>query len=186
MWSSFWGQLYWKKLITATALTFLLLLGIQGPLYSSLEVIRTTSVSGVQPLIHQVAAHINAGTALTTEEKTYLESLHPFDDQWNYTPTDISPTIFDGRFSLERIRNDPMKMVDIWWDLLVRNPRVNLKHLSKSSALVWKITAASSGEMFAAHIMWSGDPNNQATIIPEKLGLQPRSLLSSLNLPFAR
>jgi hypothetical protein len=155
-------------------------MGGQGVLNRTLDVSRITWAK-LQPFIDQVAAHVAAGTPMTPEERAYVESLHPTTDKWNYTCYDHQRYYFDGKFSLERVDEQPGTLIRVWWSLLRRDPLVNLEHMRCSSALIWRISTGDS--YLSAYGMWRDSQGALHTIEPNAHGLAWSPVLPSLAHP---
>lgn len=165
---------YWRPVLLALLFAVLLWIGIRGPLYNALNVSRNRWFP-LTPLIHQVGAHLVAGTPLSDRERDYLDTIHPLVDNWNYYCYAVDKTIFDGRFRGEIIAGDPIKFLRTWWILTSRRPAITLHHLVCSSSLVWRVTQPPQGFLNVSAV-WQ-TPDGILTIVPNQLGLKPASIL---------
>jgi hypothetical protein len=160
-------------------------MSVRVPLYDVVGVARSQWV-GLQPLVHQVAAQIDAGTKVSEAEAGYLDSIRPIADHWRYSCYTINPTLFDGRFSAAPIEADPWRFVRLWASLTWRNPGVTLRHLICSSALVWRITEPADNLLEGPAVWVSDDDTVIVTFGYPIAGFEPASLLPSYRLPLAK
>ena len=157
--------------------------GVRGPLFHVLGVSGPGWVS-LAPIVHQVAAHIDAGTEMNPADEAYLDAMRPLSDRWRYACSSINPTLFDGRFSPGSLERDPARFIGIWAQLTARNPGATLHHLACSSALVWRITQPASSTV-EGPALWVFDDGTVLTFGQPIAGVEPASLLPRLKLPLA-
>jgi hypothetical protein len=175
---------HWKPLLAASTLAIGLWLGVQVPLRDLLQVAPAGWV-GVAPLVHQVAAHVDAGTRMSQADSDYLETIRPLSDRWRYSCYTINPTLFDGRFVGTVISADPDRLVQVWQRLTWESPKVNLRHLACSSSLLWRITEPPGG-FISGPALWVSDDDGVISVVPNDLGISSASRLPTLLLPAAR
>ncbi len=171
-----------RSLVAATTLAISLWMAVIGPFYNSLDVSRVKWFS-LQPLIFQVAAHVAAHTPLLPDEASYLNTIRPMEDNWQYSCYGIVPVIFlIPTFNGSIIDADTNKFIRIWWQLTIRNPEINIKHLVCSSQLIWRIFSPPDGFLYAMNIRGEGGSINY--ISPNQLELYPNSRLPHLSILF--
>src|SRR5262249_33477554 len=93
----------WRPLGGAVLVLVGLWAGVRGPLYDALGVSRQPVMKHM-PAVHQVAAHVAAGTPLEPDERAFLEEVHPLADGWRYDPYCIDPTVWRGGFQWDYLR----------------------------------------------------------------------------------
>lgn len=134
---------FWKRryAILWASLVFVLgYLGIRGPLYDILKVDRTSGTSlGNTLLLHHIAAHVQAGTYFTDEERTYLDELYPLKNGWPYDCCSVNTVYYTEKFNGSLFAKTSSKVQTIFINTILRNPFVNLKHLSCSSVMYWEL-----------------------------------------------
>ena len=166
---------YWPKPGVAFLITLGVYFGIRGPIYDAVGVRKANWVR-LQPLIHQVAAHVSRGTLLDEEETIYLDKIHPLLDKWKYNCSLLDFTLYDGKFHTGVISEDPERFVWLWLNLLWRNPKVNLGHIQCSSSLVWRVTQPPD-QLLRTTAMYIGKRQEIFTIAENLNGLLPSSYL---------
>ena len=167
----------WRRVAAALVLALVLVAGIRGPLYRALG-IHGPAIWLALPFIHQVAAHVRAGT-VPPEQIEYLGRIRRLDDGWGYRWATIDPTLFSpgARFDWQVIIENPRRFLDAWWAMTRRNPGVTLRHLRRSSSLVWRVRQKGPG--FRPYYLKVGD-GVVTTIAANDLGLERRSKLPSV------
>ncbi|MGD8451507.1 MAG: hypothetical protein PVJ57_06785 [Phycisphaerae bacterium] len=145
------------------AVLVILAIGVGGwyarePLYDKVGVDREKRGEGLAGiLLHQVAAHVAAGTPLTPEEHEFLSTIHPLDTKWAYTPYRASVSLHDGRVQLNTLSTERDRFFQLWGDLLQRNPSVNAHHMLCASSLIWRITPPPDAMWLGGRISIAGD-----------------------------
>ncbi len=138
----FWKQ---RRLMMYAAGAFVLLLGLlYGPVYSYLKVRHVPEFRTVL-FLHHIAAHLQAGTPLNTEETNYLGKLAPL-DTWKYDCCWVNPTLMPifprgqhSNFDLPLLKQDLQRPTIIAFDLFLKNPSVDFAHMACTGELVWKV-----------------------------------------------
>jgi hypothetical protein len=137
----------WKRLAAAGGILLLLLALMYGPIYANLRV-KHVPEFGTILFLHHIAAHLDAGTSLTTEQETYLNQLAPI-NSWNYdccqaNPTMIAvfPGVFQQNYDLPLLRRDIFKPTRIALNLFLKNPIVDIKHMICTGQIIWSINSS--------------------------------------------
>jgi hypothetical protein len=179
----------WRRLAAAAGVFVILLAAMYGPVYSLLKVKHVPEFSTIL-FLHHIAAHLQAGTILTTDEKDYLSKLAPL-DRWNYDCCEDNPTqasIFPGKivqnFDLPLLRQDIQKPARIALDLFLKNPSVDLRHNICASQLVWSLNSTCP-DLILTSLKPYPDPSDPATFNrfnPNDMGFKADSKLPSLLL----
>ncbi len=107
-------------------------------MYTLAGVQKVSDVLGDTIYLHHFGAHVNAGTPLTDEERSYFNSLAPL-NQWKYYCCNVTPLYFDPAFDRSLFEANRDKHLRIFIDLLLRDPMVDVRHILCSSGLVWKL-----------------------------------------------
>jgi len=168
---------YKRQLLLAFSLSVALWLVIIGPVYMLADVSRLRP--GLQFMVHHVAAHLNAGTPMNSEEIAFLNNLRPIGDRWQYNCVSLMPT-FDYhfqrgvRFNWDFLVANPIRFVKLFVALTARNPKVALEHLECQSAFVWNVKAPPP-EQGTINVQ---DTGKITTIMNNKFGLALDSKLS--------
>ncbi len=165
----------WRQLLIAGCLALTLWYACQRPLQQLLGM-----NAGMNPInqiyIHQIAAHLNAGTPFSEDELQRLAAVHPAPQDWDYNCYTHAPTTnpFDWNLLLESNPDLPQ----IFWTTLKRNPSVNLSHIVCSSSIVWRITKPKKVQMVTYMIFVQGKKISSIPI--NELGLRSRPILPRL------
>jgi hypothetical protein len=128
---------FWKR-ITRSLVLFVVLYGlIHGPLYSYLKVETPQFGFLQQIMMHHISAHINKGQPLSSVENKLAASLIP-SNQWGYNCcTALSIMFTPGYDDLKTSINGPI-VQQLFLDLALKEPMVELKHLQCVSSIVWR------------------------------------------------
>jgi hypothetical protein len=177
---------HWRQL-GATCLGVIVIFAVWAGPVSALLGVRQERWVRVLPLIPQVAAHVSGGTPMDDAERTYLNSIRPLSDKWNYSCYSIDSTLYDGGFRRAVVAEDPERFFQTWWDLTTRNPRVNVQHVLCSSSLVWRIGLPERA-WFTTTPVWKRDgqirtiPDNRDGVVEESQMPQVRDRMGGFLL----
>jgi len=127
----------WKTLFIVVLLLAGLRSFIRGPIYDALKVARHPGQSSLV-LVHHVAAHIHAGTTLTTQEQEYLNTIHPLPN-WPYDCTYAGKTTYSPDFSRSVFDESPWPLRELSLKLFLRSPWVDIEHMICNGQLVWAL-----------------------------------------------
>jgi hypothetical protein len=177
----------WKRITYAAGFLVVTLAVVFGPVYSTLHV-KHVPEFGVAVFLHHIAAHINAGTPLTTDEREYLGKLAPL-DSWRYDCCVVNPTLIPifPKYSFQNmdlpiLKEDINKPISISLALFLRNPGVDLHHMACASELVWKI-GSKCGDMITeslSPLSNSLNPVESFRISRNEFGFKPASVFPLL------
>lgn len=174
---------YWKPLALSLVLAVLLVVTVRGPLYRALGV--GPSQPGLVWLpLHQIAAHLVAGTPLTDQERAVVLQLRP-DMPWPYDCAMIDPTIFDSKLNEAYLQTHTSEVVQLFVQLTLRRPAVNLAHLRCSTAASWRITLSPQDFYYISDLDKDGRARTLAPPYNGSAGFQ-LSRTRPLALPFER
>jgi hypothetical protein len=141
----------WRPIGVAVGATLLLVLVVEIPLASALDV-RANRQPAILYVQH-IANQINSGTHLTADERATLSKIYPLDRRWPYDCHSIQATWSGpGAIPLQRFTSKSSELRTIALDLALRNPGAELDHLACSSELLWKPSAPDGQTYF---LEWS-------------------------------
>lgn len=174
----------WRPVIYALIVAIGLWWGVTGPFYQLVGVRGNVNQYFLQYLtIHQIAAHLDANTPLTSTERDYLDQISPVNNGWPYSCYAIRRTVELRNFDWDPISQDTGKFFQTYLALLARNPGVNLTHLVCHGSLIWEITQPRQAYGYTEILTPPIDEQNRLTYIAENsLGLEPSPLLPGLAL----
>jgi hypothetical protein len=134
----------WKKILAAAGIFILLLVAMYGPGYSRLQV-KHVPEFGTSLFLHHIAAHLEEGTPLSSDQADFLNKLAPI-GEWDYNCCQINPTllaIFPGAYQqnyyLPALEQDISRPARVAFDLFRKDPFVDLKHMTCAGQLVWNL-----------------------------------------------
>jgi hypothetical protein len=167
---------YRKPLINVGLILSAIIIIITGILFPLAKVINVPEL-GPRMFLHHIAAQVDANTRLIPEEKTFLDTLLPF-NEWEYHCCTIVPIIYKENFNNKYLRENTMQVMQLYLKLTFRNPGVELQHLLCSASPIWSLQPFCywPGTDFAVN-----QPGNW--IVPNELNLNENSLLPSLVNP---
>jgi hypothetical protein len=104
---------------------------------------------GAVLFLHHIAAHIKAGTALSFDQKSYLEQIAPL-PSWDYACCSNIPTVFSlfpnspetQNYDLPIIRQDINRPSRIALELFLKDPMVDLKHISCMGQIIYSVNSS--------------------------------------------
>jgi len=112
---------------------------INGPLFDVIGVERVAEGHFDNILLHHISAHIDVGTPLDDDQKTYLDSLYPL-GEWGYSCCMNSEMLRKPGFNEETFHANSALNQKIVFDLVVKDPGINLRHMLCASDMVWNVT----------------------------------------------
>ena len=137
--------------------------GVKLWLYPSLKVAPT--MIRMNAVIHLVAAHVDAGTPLTAEERKTLSGVHRLEDHWSYDPYRLESTLFGPTFGFSKFTVYPSDLPWIAWRMTLRNPEVTLRHFYHSSMFAWRIKEPEGGSQYSQYyILWDDKANDGSSL----------------------
>ena len=118
---------FWKPYASAAALSIFLILLVRGPIYDQWIVAQERSGQSNLIFLHHIAAHIDAGTNLTTDEEQYLNQFQPVND-WNYSCCYVGNISYDQDFNRSGFLSNTPSNRKLAIDLFKRAPLVDIRH----------------------------------------------------------
>jgi hypothetical protein len=173
---------YWKRLSASLLLCAALLLLMKGPVFDWLSVDRSKTGQSNLILAHHIAAHLDAGTPLKTDEEQYLNEFMPVDD-WYYYCCYVGTVSYDSDFAREEFLNSSAENRKLVLDLFLRDPLVDVRHMLCSGEMVWKYMN-NQCIMKSVHGFNSWAPGETSWIIPNDAGLKEDSRIPALVQPY--
>lgn len=130
---------YAKSIIAILVISFLIWLGIRGPIYDLAHVNKAGVPSLPYFIFPYLASHENAGTKLTVTESTFLNNALPNDGYKSYQCETTVPIIFNSSLNRQFIENNSNRLVSLFIDLTLRNPKATFSHFFCANSMVWRI-----------------------------------------------
>lgn len=133
---------YWKnykKFIIGNAVVAILIVFVQGPLYSKLK-IKTPSEESFGILIQQIAYTMSVGGKIEEEDKQLLYEILPEED-WidSYAPFLVDPIKWNSNFSSTTLGENKGEFIKIWLKTLSKNFLNYVKAYSLETYGFWSI-----------------------------------------------
>jgi hypothetical protein len=129
---------WWKPLLQTLALTTILYAVIHGPIYNAIKIGHRPLGFVQEVMLHHISAHINTGKPLTPSEQELADFILP-KDQWRYNCCTALPIIMHSPnyHGLDTEVHGPA-IRELFIDLAVKEPLVELTHLKCVSSIVWR------------------------------------------------
>jgi hypothetical protein len=173
---------YRKQLSGSLLLCLALFLVMKGPVYSWLNVDRSKSGQSNLILLHHIAAHLDADTALKADEEEYLNSFLSIPD-WNYYCCYVGTISYDNDFERDRFLASSSENRKLALDLFLRDPLVDVQHTVCSGELTWRFND-NQCYMKSTHGFNSWVPGEVSWIVPNDAGLKEDSKFPTLVTPY--
>ncbi len=106
------------------------------PLSKALNVTQETEGQVDNILLHHISAHVAAGTTLTVEESTYLDSLLPL-EEWKYSCCTNTAMWLNSNFDRDAFHANSDYNRQLELSLFSRNPSLEFRHMLCASDLIW-------------------------------------------------
>lgn len=128
---------WWRPLLQALALTTILYAVIHGPIYNAIKIGHRPLGFVQEVMLHHISAHINTGQPLTPSEQKLADFILP-GDQWGYDCCSALPIMRSPNYpGLDTEVHGPA-IRELFVDLAVKEPLVELTHLKCVSSIVWR------------------------------------------------
>lgn len=171
----------WKRIAQAGVLFALVFGVVSGPVYQWAGVKRVSNVLRDTIFLHHIGAHVAGGTPLTDAEREYLNALNPLSN-WVYYCGNVNSLFFIPEFNNELFAANSARNLQIFLDLLVRDPKMELTHWKCVSSFVWQVLDSKTG-----HLMIYRDDNGKVRWVETNpFGIQESSRISRMVEPFFR
>ena len=118
---------YWKSYSAALILGITTYLILQGPVYDRITVDNSDTGQSNLTYLHHIAAHVDAGTHLTTSERAYLNDFLPLEN-WDYTCCYVGNISYDPDLERSAFLSNTPRNRKLAFDLFRRDPLVDISH----------------------------------------------------------
>ena len=132
----------WRNVGKASVLFILLFTAIRGPLYTALNVDRNGFGGVNQIYVQIIAAHLEAGTPATDEDRAWIEEIAPA-DAWVYDSCVVNKMRMQPGFDWELAAVSAERNLKTVLSLTRRAPWVTLRHFFASSRMIWQVQPGS-------------------------------------------
>lgn len=127
-----------KHFAKALVLSTILLIFFIGPVYKIFKVDNSFRLPAALVFIHPIAAHIDAGTTITSAEAELLNQIFSLEKGWPYSCYDATIMSYQGVF-FQPVLDHPIELAKIFFRLTLKNPGVTLRHFFCLSSFLWQI-----------------------------------------------
>ena len=173
---------YWKQFIGSFLITVLIYAVVNGPLYALMGVSKVSTGQSNLVLLHHISAHVANETPLEEDERAYLNSILPL-KQWDYSCCTVSTVSYDKELERSRFLMNTQENMRIATSLFLRNPMVDIRHMTCASELVWRF-ANNTCYIKSTHGFNSWEMDQQKWIRSNEMGLVANSQLPELLVPY--
>lgn len=137
-----------RRAITAVlVVTVAIGLFVRFPLKQMLDV--ADSPIATIAILQRVAAHVEAGTEIPPEDREFLETLRPLDEDWPYECQTVQTTwVGPVAIPFGSYVNEGERLQRIWLGLALDDPMVEVRHIACSSQIIWRVTDSGSYTYF--------------------------------------
>ncbi|MBK9118503.1 MAG: hypothetical protein IPM18_02725 [Phycisphaerales bacterium] len=141
----------WPQMVVVLLLVGGTWYAAKGPVRAALGIAR--SPLGIELLMmHHVAAHVAAGTT-TEPERAEMTGLFPDFDEWPYRADTSRPFLYGHARGMEIIGQNAEAIRRVFWSTAARRPDVNLWHVVRNAALVWRVQTP-PGTLYPMSPVW--------------------------------
>jgi hypothetical protein len=136
-----------RSVASVLVLTVTVALFVRFPLKQMLDV--GDSPVATIAVLQRVAAHVEAGTEIDPGDRDFLETLRPLDEPWPYECQTVQTTwVGPEAIPFESYVDEGDRLREIWLDLALESPVVELRHIACSSQILWRISDAGTVTYF--------------------------------------
>lgn len=160
----------WKKLLPTFALTATLVLLIQGPLYSALNIKPSNFAEGQGVSLQQVAAVVCENGEISKDEAEFISNIISLDDiPKAYNPSTVDNLKGYSTFDHAFLNSHPSEYITVWRSILFKNPWTCIKTWLMTTRGFWGFNVYI--EPFA--ITWESEELNihQVNIVKNLTGI---------------
>jgi hypothetical protein len=128
----------WRVPMITGAVAAVVVFLVTGPLYASAEVIPNAAVPAEVFLPDVAASYVSEPETFTAADVDMLDDVAPL-QVWTarYDCDESTPLLFDPAFDHQPVRAEPMKWLELEFDVLVRDPDSVLEHRACSSSYLY-------------------------------------------------
>ena len=159
--------------------TLLVIIVVQGPVYSRLGVDSSSTVESLGVPIQQVARVIAYDGELSPEAEDVFYSIMPR-ETWKaaYRPLLVDSVKWNPSFNAAALSENKLGFVSAYLDTGLRNPQLYLEGFLMSSAGFWNpLVGTNENVAYVQLDMWNTSPISQIDIIESLTGVSLRSVL---------
>lgn len=138
---------YSRQFIMSLIVAIILWIGVQIGLSTILGVKHWGEEYNNRIFVQQIIAHIKNHTSLKQDEKAFINTLSPELGEWGYSCYTFNSIMYDSIYSpnWREINRNSYKIRKLYFDLLIRNPKVNISEFICRSSIIWRITQFPDG-----------------------------------------
>lgn len=127
---------YWLRISLVILIVTSAWFTTTGPLSNVLNVTQESEGQFDNILLHHISAHVAAGTPLSAEESSYLESLLPL-KEWKYSCCTNTAMWLNSDFDRDAFHANSDYNRRLELSLFTRNPSLEFRHMLCASDLIW-------------------------------------------------
>ena len=160
----------WKKLLAAFFLTSVLILFVQGPLYSYLNIRPSNFAEGQGVSLQQIAAVVTEDGKISDSERKFINKIIPLEDiPKAYNPSTVDNLKGYETFDHDFLNSHSAEYIQVWRSILFKNPWICTKAWLMTTRSFWGFNVFI--EPFA--ITWPSEELNiyQVNIIEKITGI---------------
>ena len=177
----FFFKPYWRVILRGLAVALLAWIGVKGLLNWAYNPETGNSSQSNLILLSHIAAHVEAGTELDTEQSVYLNSLMPLED-WEADCCYIGGLSYNPDFDRQTYLENFSKNLRLTVNLFLRDPLVDVRQQLCASEMNW-VFCGNRCSLKSLHAFNDVTPGGESWILPNEYGLQAQSLLPGLVTP---
>ena len=177
----FFFKPYWRVILRGLAVALLAWIGVKGLLNWAYNPETGNSSQSNLILLSHIAAHVEAGTELDTEQSAYLNSLMPLSD-WEADCCYIGGLSYNPDFDRQTYLENFPKNLRLTVNLFLRDPLVDVRQQLCASEMNW-VFCGNRCSLKSLHAFNDVTPGGESWILPNEYGLQAQSLLPGLVTP---
>ncbi len=168
---------FWKPVLITGVITLML---TQGFTFFSTRLLDVfiNSGKGTSILLHHIIAHVDHGTPMNEAQLAHLDHILPL-DQWVYQCGTVDTVMWNANTDRTYYAETLDQTTDLFFDLLKKDPWVDVQHQICASELVWRLIP--STYTFTNKFDHIGRLDEYRWITKNDMGLKEESKLPGLN-----
>lgn len=170
-----------KEVLLGLMITLVAGFGVLGLLNLKIDSPANETSQANLILLPHIAAHVDAGTELNEEEKSYLNGLMPL-SQWEYDCCYVGNISYNQAFDRQTFLKNFPKNLGVALDLFSKDPGIDLDHQLCASEMVWKFRE-NRCSLKSLHAFNKTRLPNVSWIQDNNYGLQENSFIPAM-IPF--
>ena len=129
---------WWKKLLTAFFLTSVLILFVQGPLYSHLNIRPSNFAEGQGVSLQQIAVVVTEDGKISESERKFINKIIPLEDiPKAYNPSTVDNLKGSETFDHDFLNSHSAEYIKVWRSVLFKNPWICTKAWLMTTRSFW-------------------------------------------------